>query len=219
MRSFTLLGLVALFGSTVAVACAAPPAPEPFSNETSTAAKGTKKSKSTATSEDSPAPAATTEVTDRAPPSEPPPAAPVQATDTVWTGTLAKTVASKFGGDPYCEYQTHLEEVSVKVVVGADGKVKSANVSGKAVEESLNGCPNPPIAPNLHDYALATETGTSFSVDGGGTEAQPHAKMDATFSASGVTGSIQLKFQRNDQAAPLVWTIDTTVPLHVGTIE
>lgn len=221
MRSFerTFFAVLALLGSTLAVACAATPAPEAFEGEPASASRSTKKSTKSSsdstTGTETPPPASTT-VADRPAPVEdtPPPAAPVQATDTTWTGVLAKTPSAKFGGDPYCEYQTHFESVNVTVILGADGKVKSAKVTGQAVEESLNGCPNKPIAPNQHVYTLATQVdGTTFSVDGGGSTAEPHAKMDADVSASGTTGTIKLKLQRDDQTAPLVWTIDTTVSL------
>ena len=218
MRSFerTLLPVLALLGSTL-VACAATPAPDAFEGEPAAASRSTKKStkasSDTGSSTETPAPASTT-VPDRPPIEEPAPAPPVQASDTTWTGVLAKTPSSKFGGSPYCQYQTHFEAVNVTVIVGADGKVKSAKVTGQAVEEALDGCPNKPIAPNQHVYTLATAVeGTSFSVDGGGTTAEPHAKMDADVSTSGTTGRIKLKLQRDDQTAPLVWTIDTTVEL------
>jgi hypothetical protein len=214
MRPMLLAGLLALVGSTFA--CAATPAPEPFEGDpTSSSARSTKKS--SPKSEATPAPSSTGDVADRPPPvdADPPaPAPPVQASDTTWTGTLARTDTAKFGGSPYCDYQTHFENLTVKVVIGSDGKVKSADVAGQAVEEALNGCPNPPIAPNQHDYALTTEaTGTSFSVDGGGAAAQPHAKLDAEVSAAGTTGTITVKIQRNDIGAPLVWTINAKVPL------
>ena len=228
MRSFerTLLGVLALVGSTLAVACAAEPAPEPFANEGAASSKGSKKStKSNTTADDddstgdaTPAPATTTS-TETTPPAvdpEPTPAPEVVVTpsDTVYTGKLAKTAAAKFGGSPYCEYQTHFENVSVKVVVGPDGNIKSATVTGRAVEQALNNCPNNSIPSNLHDYTLASAvTGATFSVNGGGPSAEPHAKLDATVNASGASGSVTLKIARNDQTAPLVWTVNATVPL------
>ncbi|MFO0735466.1 MAG: hypothetical protein U0270_06290 [Labilithrix sp.] len=217
MRSKTLLGLLALVGSTFVVACAATPAPDSFDNgQPSSASRSNKKSAADDTEGDTgnaTPPASTGTMPDRPTPAEPT-APPVQASDTVWTGTLAKTVTSKFGGSPYCEYQTHFENMNVKVVIGPDGKVKSATVTGKAVEESLNGCPNSPIPANLHDYSLTTAAdGTTFSIDGGGSAAEPHAKLDADVSAAGASGSISLKIQRNDQTAPLVWTINADVPL------
>lgn len=216
MRSTLFLGFLVLVGSTYA--CAVTPALESFDDESPSSSRASKKKKSKATSDDveeSPAPASTIDST-ALPPSDDVPvtAPPVQASDTVWTGTLAKTPTSKFGGSPYCEYQTHFEDVNVKVVIGPDGKVKSASVTGKAVEEALNGCPNGAIPPNLHDYSLTSAAdGTSFTVNGGGSAAEPHAKLDADVTASGATGSIAIKLVRDDQKAPLVWSISTTVPL------
>jgi hypothetical protein len=211
------VAVLALLGSTVVVACAATPAPESFQNEP---AAGSRTSKRTSKSDDAPAPAPSA-VPDRdAPPeavptsTEPETAPPVQATDTTWTGTLAATTATSFGGSPYCDYRTHLEDVNVKLVIGSDGKVKSADVTGKAVEEALNGCEYAPIAPNTHDYALtAGADSTSFTVNGGGSAAQPHALMTADVSADGATGSVALTWHRNDIDAPFDWTITATVPL------
>jgi hypothetical protein len=219
MRSFerTLLGLLALVGSTLAVACTAEPSPDPFISE-QPSTRSNKKSPSNdddSNGDETPAPATTTASTGA--PSAPPPAAPVVVVpaDTVYTGTLAKTTNAKFGGTPFCDYQFHFENVNVKVVVGPDGNIKTATVTGRAIEQGLNGCPNATIAANLHDYTLgAAVNGASFTIDGGGPAAEPRAKLDAKVSASGSSGSVTLKIVRNDgQTAPLVWTINATVPL------
>lgn len=217
------LALLAVLGS-ICVACAAEPTPDDYTpNEPSrSSSKKTKSAKLDDSDDDTTddtapvAPVATTSIAKPVAPA-PPPVQPVAApTDTTWTGTLTKTSATTFGGGDggYCTYRTHFENVSVKVVIDSTGTVKSAAVLGTAVEEVLNGCTLKPIAPNLHDYVLdTTTTGTVFDVQGGGTTAQPQAKMTANLATGATTSTINLTWHRNDIGAPFDWTISAKVTL------
>ncbi len=151
---------------------------------------------------------------DRPAPTPAPATSPIQASapDATWTGTLAKSNAVGFGGSPYCDYRTHLEDVTVRVTVAADGTVKSADVTAMAIEEGLNGCPNAPIAPNRHDYALTTPATATFNVESAA-QSLPRAKMSAQLTAQGTNGSIALTWHRDDIDAPFDWTLSATVPL------
>lgn len=216
MRSLVALVLLgSLPLSVVTVACVEEPAPDSFEpavgDSVSTGTKSTTK-KTTAT------PAPTTSVPDRTPPTTdatPAPTTPLPdpvPSDTTWMGTLAQTTSATFGGDPYCTYRTHFENVKVKLTLVAGGTVKVAEVTANAVEEGLNGCPNAPIAPNLHDYVLAAPAGVTFTAPSAAGNL-PHAAMRAEVDATGRSGSVLLTWHRDDMDAPFDWTITATVPL------
>jgi hypothetical protein len=207
-----------LLGSILSMACAAEPAPTPFQSGSSEAASDDGNTDgSHAKSGTAPAPSSSVAqpVIPATPPADDTPVTPA-AIDSKWSGTLAKTSAVTFGGSPYCTYRTHLENVVVNLTTDPDGVIKGATVTGKAIEEALNNCPNKPIPANNHLYSFVPTTAITggFTTEGAAAN-QPRALLNATVKAdnSASTGTVTLAIHRDDIGSPFDWTITAAVPV------
>lgn len=134
-----------------------------------------------------------------------------------FTGMLAMTATTGFGGSPYCKYTITLKQIAVDVVLNAAGDVASASVTDLAVEADVQPCPNPPQDPAIHKYSLAS----SLRLPAGGLHLElapdpanhPTASLVLEGDFSGDHVSASLEWHRTDQDPPLDWRVTTTVPL------
>lgn len=134
-----------------------------------------------------------------------------------FTGTLATTPASGFGGSPYCKYTITLKQISVDITLTGAGNVAAASVTDLAVEADVPPCPNPPQEPVIHTFTLAS----SLKLPSGGLHLElapdpanrPAASLVLEGDFSGDHVSASLEWHRTDQQPPLDWRVTTSVPL------
>jgi len=157
-------------------------------------------------------------IADAAPP-PPVDASPVDAGAQArhFTGTLATTPATGFGGSPYCKYTITLKQIDVDITLSGAGNVAAASVTDLAVEADVLPCPNPPQDPSIQKFTLAS----SLKLPTGGLHLElapdpanhPAASLviEGDFSGDHVTAS--LEWHRTDQQPPLDWLVTSSVPL------
>ena len=75
-----------------------------------------------------------------------------------FTGTLAATTPTDFGGAPYCKYRITLKQIDVDVTVDGAGRAVAAYAKDVAVEEAVPPCPNPPMPPKTNEYSLTASS-------------------------------------------------------------
>jgi len=149
--------------------------------------------------------------------SQPTPATP---TDTVWEGALAKTSAVTFGGPPYCDYRVTFTDLTVRLVVGADGVVKSGEARGRMFEEAI-ACEHAPTPASFSTFRFSgADSASALVVDDdvvtftGVTSNSPRSNL-AFEGARDTNGTIAatVRIHRTDIAAPLDWTVVANVRL------
>jgi hypothetical protein len=135
----------------------------------------------------------------------------------VFTGTLAATATTAFGGEGYCNYRVTMKSVEVSVTVTQAGDIANAAVTSLAVEETVPPCPHPPLPPNVHKYYLAS----SSKLPAGGSHLElardPLNRPEATLVLEGDfradTVKAALEWHRTDIGPPFDWRVTTTVSL------
>lgn len=151
-------------------------------------------------------------------PSDPAPApsTPPAPTDTIWRGTLQKTPTIVFGGSPYCDYRVTFTDITMKLVVGQDGVVKSSEVIGRMSEEAPS-CPHKPIPNNLNTFRLSTKSTARAGLDVALTGLESNApRSNLVFEgATDTNGTIAgtLRIHRKDIGAPFDWTVVANIRL------
>ncbi|MDB4935949.1 MAG: hypothetical protein JWP87_2921 [Labilithrix sp.] len=149
--------------------------------------------------------------------SAPRPDASLPAKTRRFTGTLAATMPTAFGGSPYCDYKITLKQIDVDVTLDEAGRPVSASISDLALEESVPPCTLEPAPPNIHKFSLAS----SVPLPSGGLHLElspdpanfPVAALilEGNFASDSVEAA--LEWHRTDQDAPLDWRVQTTMPL------
>jgi hypothetical protein len=134
-----------------------------------------------------------------------------------FTGTLAASAVTGFGGSPYCKYTITLKQIDVDVTVNAAGGLAGASVTDLAVEANVQPCPNAPADPTVQKYTLAS----SLKLPTGGLHLElapdpanhPSASLvlEGDFGGDHVMAS--LEWHRTDQQPPLDWRVTAGVPL------
>jgi hypothetical protein len=134
-----------------------------------------------------------------------------------FTGSLAATAPSDFGGSPYCKYRITLKQIDVDIAFDGAGEVIGGSVSNLAVEESVPPCPNGAVPPNIHKYTAASAgklpSGGVHIVLGPDPENQPKASLVLDGDFRGGTAQASLEWHRTDQNAPLDWRVTAKIPL------
>jgi hypothetical protein len=149
-----------------------------------------------------------------APPDGPPPR--------TYKGMLAATTPSRFGGAPYCTYTQTLRDITVELGILPGGQVVSGraqNLNVEAVVVSTNpDCPAdfPVIPPNIGMYtfqsARPSQNGMTLTFRGA---ASNNPSVDLAIDLTTVGSAVQARmgFHRNDQPAPLDWSVIATLSL------
>ena len=166
----------------------------------------------TATSEPEPVPVDAAPAVDAAPPDAGP-------ESRRWTGTRATTIATLFGGSPYCQYRVTLKQIEVDITVQKTGEVIAANVKNVVTEESVPPCTYAPQAPNNHGYSFSKASRLASGAVR--IELAPYPTnrpqgtlvIEGTLDGNDATASPTLEWHRTDQPAPLDWRVKASVPL------
>jgi hypothetical protein len=134
-----------------------------------------------------------------------------------FTGKLAMSSVTPFGGSPYCKYTMTLKQIAVDVTISGAGNVAAASVTDLAVEAAVQPCPNPAAPQGMQTYSLAS----SLRLPSGGLhlELAPDPAnatvaslvIEGDFSVDHVTASAE--WHRTDQQPPLDWRVTTGVLL------
>jgi hypothetical protein len=134
-----------------------------------------------------------------------------------FTGSLAATPPSDFGGSPYCKYKITLKQIDVDLSFDGAGEVIGGSVKNLALEESVPPCPNGAVPANIHTYTASSATKTASGgvhiVLGPDPDNQPKASLVVDGDFRGGTAQAALEWHRTDQNAPLDWRVKATIPL------
>jgi hypothetical protein len=141
-----------------------------------------------------------------------------------YKGTMDMVPAVTFGGLPYCTYTITLKQLEVEIGILPSGLVATGQVQDLNVEAVVpSTTPNCPadfevIPPNIATYTMQSVTpsanGQTLTFKGGPSNMPP---VDLTVELTTVGSAYQAKlgFHRNNVAAPLDWSVITTVSLSV----
>lgn len=121
--------------------------------------------------------------------------------------------SAKFGGAPYCRYRVSMRNLVLKALVGENGNIITASLTGTMVETTVGGCPYPPLGSLSHTYAgTGSLDGQKISLELAPAQTNsPHAS--AQFSGQVENGRLngKLTIRRNDVTNNLGWTVVSTV--------
>ncbi len=132
-----------------------------------------------------------------------------------WRSAPAAT-SVRFGGAPYCSYQTDISNISVALSTRGDAAVSGGTVQANCVERALTACRGTVIAPNRHDYVLSGGSWSNGIVKATFRKSGQNAPTcTASFVGRPVGNTLQgtLTIQRTDVPAPLNWAANVAVTL------
>jgi hypothetical protein len=142
----------------------------------------------------------------------------------MWTGQLAMSPTTMFGGTPFCTYKITLKQIDVQIGILPSGLVTSGQVQDLNMEEivpsttpACSATSPGTIPPNIATYQLATATagadGMTLTFQGPSTN-QPPASLVVDLTKANTLYSAAMTFQRNDGLQAIFeWKVTTTVQM------